>query len=60
MGTLLSSFCQLKLAVGQSCLSYILILELNFFTGTAYHRVLPTYSLIFLSTWMTQLRTITT
>ena len=50
METLLSSSCQLRLGVGLSYLSYILILELNSFIGTAYHRALPTYSLIFLGT----------
>jgi len=35
----------------------VLILELDSSTGTTHHRALPTYSLIFLDTWVTQLRT---
>ena len=57
METLLNSSCQLRLGVRLSHLGYILTLELNSFTGTAHHRALPTYSLIFLGTWVTQLRT---
>ena len=53
METLSSSSCQLGLGVGLSYLSYILILELNSFISTAYHRALLAYSLIFLGIWIT-------